>query len=85
MTTGTGAALRAAAYAGGTTWIVGEGGTTLILDRGAVAARRLDLGTASPLRAVFARGREVWIVGSDGPRAAVWRVGGAVQTRWGDC
>lgn len=88
LESGTREVLRSATYASGAAWVVGDGGTALVIDRGATAARRLDLATTCPLRAVFARGDEVWIVGSRGDRAAIWRVTGPVHgpvQRWGDC
>lgn len=78
-----GITLRAAAFIGASTWIVGDRGSVVRLDGEVHTA--IDLATTCTLRAVFAQRGTVWIVGSDGTRAAVWRIADGVVRRWGAC
>jgi len=75
--------LRAAARAGGRTWVGGDGGAVYVMTQ-AGAERRL-IGTSCTIRGIFARGDEVWLVGSDGPFSGVWRLTGDRVDRWGQC
>ena len=75
--------LRAAARSGAVTYVVGDGGTALAVEGGAV--RPIDLGTTCALRGVFAHRDEVWFIGSEGTHAGVWRMRGDQIVRWGTC
>ena len=77
------AAFRAVLVSGGTSWIVGDGGSVVRLDGDRETV--VDLGTTCTLRSVFAQRGMIWIVGSDGTHAAVWRIADGATRQWGAC
>jgi hypothetical protein len=76
--------LRASVRVGAQTYVVGDGGTALIVEGNAVRPVA-NLGTTCSLRSVFARGNEVWFVGYQGTLAGVLRKSGDRIDRWGTC
>ena len=76
--------LRSSVRVGALTYVVGDGGTALIVDGNAVRPVA-SLNTTCSLRSVFARGNEVWFVGYEGTLAGVWRLSGDRIDRWGTC
>jgi hypothetical protein len=76
--------LRASARAGARTYVVGDGGTALVVEGNEVRPAA-NLNTTCALRGVFVRGNEVWFVGSEGTLAGAWRQRGDRIDRWGTC
>jgi hypothetical protein len=76
--------LRASARAGAVTYVVGDGGTALVVE-GNTVRPVASLTTTCALRGVFVHGNEVWFVGSEGTLAGVWRQTGDRIDRWGTC
>lgn len=76
--------LRASARAGAITYVVGDGGTALVVE-GNTVRPVANLTTTCALRSVFVRGSEVWFVGSEGTAAGVWRQTPERIDHWGTC
>ncbi|MGH2473361.1 MAG: hypothetical protein ACRDG6_13405 [Candidatus Limnocylindria bacterium] len=76
--------LRASARVGAITYVVGDGGTALVVE-GNTVRPIANITTTCALRSVFVRGNEVWFVGSEGTLAGVWRQIGDRVERWGTC
>ena len=76
--------LRASARVGTSTYVVGDGGTALVVE-GNVVRPVAGVSTTCALRSVFVHGNEVWFVGSEGTLAGVWRQRGDRIDRWGTC
>lgn len=76
--------LRASVRVGALTYVVGDGGTALIVEGNDVRPVA-NLKTTCTLRSVFAHGNEVWFVGYEGTLAGVWRQSGDRIDRWGTC
>lgn len=78
---------RAAVRTGEAVYLAGDGGTLVRLD-GAAGSRHatvVPLSATCALRALFVHRGDLWVIGSAGGRGAVWRLGAAGTTRWGDC
>ena len=78
---------RAAARLGDAVYLAGDRGTLVRLSgtAGARQATVVPLSATCTLRGLFVHQGELWAIGSDGGRGAVWRLGAAGTTRWGDC
>jgi len=76
--------LRASVRVGALTYVVGDGGTALVVE-GNTVRPVANLNTTCSLRGVFARGSEVWFVGYEGTLAGVLRKSGDRIDRWGTC
>jgi len=76
--------LRASVRVGALTYVVGDGGTALIVEGNDVRPVA-NLNTTCSLRSVFTHGNEVWFVGYEGTLAGVWRQSGDRIDRWGTC
>ena len=76
--------LRASARVGALTYVVGDGGTALVVEGNAVRPVA-NLNTTCSLRSVFTHGSEVWFVGYEGTLAGVWRKSGDRIDSWGTC
>jgi hypothetical protein len=76
--------LRASARVGAITYVVGDGGTALVVE-GNTVRPVANISTTCALRGVFVQGSEVWFVGAEGTLAGVWRQSGDRIDRWGTC